>query len=347
MGWDYCCCAIPVLNVGAYFTLSEQFLFGILVGTLSFATPSLVGGSVPFSFAAFILSGIGYAFAFLQIVGFLGVFKEKPTLFRRYVAINMIVLYAGFSVAATFLVISGARHSRAVELCQTQFFGHNADGAIGESEGYQVCNIFCWATLGVMGALWVLLFVVQSYLTFVLRNYGASQRADHIKYHSIYSAHDGDRNDIMLNNVRSGNNGDDEPWDARPSTDSWHPRGESSYRDEPGPSKLSQVQDEKAIVYGEAAGYGIGVGVAGPSKQASVDQAYLEHPSKAEEAEAEAATKKSGLSYYDPPANAPPPSYHGHDSPTAASRNDLSKEPLPTWQQSSSFNPYQPSGGKF
>ncbi|KAG8803413.1 hypothetical protein FRC17_006181, partial [Serendipita sp. 399] len=296
-------------------------LLGVLVGTLSFSTPSLVGASVPFSFSPYILTGLGYIFAITQLVGFLGVFKEKAALFRRYVAVNMIVLYAGFSVAATYLGISAARHSQAVTLCQRQFFGHNAtESSIGESEGYQVCNIFCWATLGVMGALWVLLFVVQSYLALVLRNYGVSQRADHIKYHSIYSTHDGDRNDIMLNNVRSGNYGDDEPWDARPSTDSWRPRGEHrgehTYRDESGPSNFLPVQDDKMGAYGEEAGYGVGVGVAGPSKQASVD-AYLEHPSKAEEAGT--TTKKSGLSYYDPPANPPPPpSYHGHDSPPPA-----------------------------
>jgi hypothetical protein len=36
---DYCCCAIPVVNVGIYSTLAEQFVLGILAGTLSVATP--------------------------------------------------------------------------------------------------------------------------------------------------------------------------------------------------------------------------------------------------------------------------------------------------------------------
>src|ERR1700722_2869598 len=37
---EYCCCAIPVINVGIYLTLTEQFVLGIVAGTLSIATPS-------------------------------------------------------------------------------------------------------------------------------------------------------------------------------------------------------------------------------------------------------------------------------------------------------------------
>ena len=40
---DYCCCAIPVVNVGIYSTLTEQFALGIIAGTLSIATPQSNG----------------------------------------------------------------------------------------------------------------------------------------------------------------------------------------------------------------------------------------------------------------------------------------------------------------
>lgn len=178
MAWDYCCCAIPVLNVGAYFTLSEQFVLGILVGTLSFATPALVGAAVPFTFAKFILSAFGYVFAFLQIMGFLGIFKEKPALFRRYVTINWIVLYAGMSVALAFLGLSAGRHTAALDACKISFF---SDDTATDDKADQICNIFTWVIVGVMGGLWLVLFIVQSYLILVLRNYGVTQRADHTK----------------------------------------------------------------------------------------------------------------------------------------------------------------------
>lgn len=342
MGWDYCCCAIPVLNVGAYLTLSEQFVLGILVGTLSFATPSLVGSSVPFSFANLILCGLGYAFAIVQLFGFVGIFKEKPALFRRYVAVNWILLYIGLSVAASYLGISASRHSAAVTACESTFFaGDSTSTTVDDTKGEQICNIFTWATLGVMGALWVLVFIVQTYLVFVLRNYGASQRADHTKYHSIYSAHDGADN-IMLNNVRSGTNGEDSAWDTRPSTDSWHPRADNGYRD----NESVQYQIPPAE---KGAGYGVGVGstsptYVGPSKQASVDQAYLEHPSKAAEAAAVSlvrADTKSGLQsgkFYD--GSGAPPSYHGHDDSDHL-YHDQGSPKIPTWEQQA-FHPYIP-----
>lgn len=37
---EYCCCAIPLVNPGIYATLTEQFVLGVVVGTLSVATPS-------------------------------------------------------------------------------------------------------------------------------------------------------------------------------------------------------------------------------------------------------------------------------------------------------------------
>jgi hypothetical protein len=107
------------------------------------------------------MMALGYIFAAVQIVGFLGIFKEKPVLFRRYVLVNWIVLYIGLSVAATFLGVSAARHSQAVAACETNFFPTDGGSTTEDNKGQQICNIFCWSTLGVMGALWVLLFAVQ------------------------------------------------------------------------------------------------------------------------------------------------------------------------------------------
>ena len=108
----------------------------------------------------------------------------------------------------------------------------------------------------------------------------------------------------MLNNVRSGPNGDD-VWNSRPSTDSWHPRADNSYRDN---EPVHQIPPQE-----KGAGYGIGTTgtLPTPNKQASVDQAYLEHPSKAKEAILSPVHTQTEKLY--DPAGAPP-SYHGHDS---------------------------------
>jgi len=125
--------------------------------------------------------------------------------------------------------------------------------------------------------------------------------------------------------------GDEEAWNARPSTDSWHPRGEQVYRDDDNTSHANVPPPPPE----KAAGYGVGAGVATPLKQASIDQAYLEHPSKALNDPAPSTTS-GGANYYDPPAS--PPSYHGHDS---VAEHGIQK---PTWQQQQPFNPYQPTG---
>ena len=41
---------------------------------------------------------------------------------------------------------------------------YSGDGISTTSEGKQVCEAFAWVDLGVMAGLWLLLFVVQSYL---------------------------------------------------------------------------------------------------------------------------------------------------------------------------------------
>jgi hypothetical protein len=37
---DYCCCAIPLVNPGIYTVIAEQFVLGVVLGLLSFTTPS-------------------------------------------------------------------------------------------------------------------------------------------------------------------------------------------------------------------------------------------------------------------------------------------------------------------
>lgn len=86
---DYCCCAIPVVNVGIYLTLIEQFVLGIVAGTLSIATPQsnhfhtlphsllrhyciVVGAATPSS-ARWIFAAICYVGAVIQVLGFIGV----------------------------------------------------------------------------------------------------------------------------------------------------------------------------------------------------------------------------------------------------------------------------------
>jgi hypothetical protein len=91
---EYCCCAIPLVNIGIYATIAEQAVLAIVVGTLALATPSslplsfhafvsiadlaptVVGAATP-AIAPWILAITSYIVAGFQVFGFLGVAKVR------------------------------------------------------------------------------------------------------------------------------------------------------------------------------------------------------------------------------------------------------------------------------
>ncbi|KDR85075.1 hypothetical protein GALMADRAFT_233684 [Galerina marginata CBS 339.88] len=206
---EYCCCAIPMVNAGIYATLIEQTALGILVGTLSIGTPSIVGASTP-SFAKWILGIIAYAAAGVQLFGFIGVSKEKPTLYRRYVTLHGLFSSAAFSVAAAWIITSASRHPTAQAKCLKDFFSAADSSA---TEGDTLCDIFPWVDVGIMGALWVILAAFHIYLFVVISSYGTSQRRDHVQYDQVYDP----TQPLTAENIPLDEQND--PWDSRPSGD--------------------------------------------------------------------------------------------------------------------------------
>jgi len=200
---DYCCCAVPVVNFGIYATLVEHFVLGIVAGTLSIATPDIVGASTP-SFARWIFAAVCYVGAMIQVLGFIGVAREKAVLFRRYTTLHILITVAAFSIAAVWIGLSASRHSTAKRKCEEKFFTVTSDLT---SEGETMCEIFPWVDIGLMAGLWVLLVISQFYFFTVISGYGAGQRGDHKKYNSMYSM-TGLNSDPALPS-RS------DPWDSR------------------------------------------------------------------------------------------------------------------------------------
>ncbi|RPD64948.1 hypothetical protein L227DRAFT_571406 [Lentinus tigrinus ALCF2SS1-6] len=203
---DYCCCAIPVVYAGIYTALLEQFVLGIVAGTLSIATPSIVGASTP-SFAKWIFAIVCWAGAAIQVLGFIAVRQERPIFFRRYVTLHLLATVAAFGVSAAWIILSATRHNQAQSKCLTDFFGNTISA--NNSEGQTLCNIFPWADVGIMGGLWVLFAIVQTYLYVVLSSFGKGQRRDHTRYHSLSSK--------SLNNIPLEDRGG--AWDSRNSTE--------------------------------------------------------------------------------------------------------------------------------
>ncbi|KAF8528102.1 hypothetical protein BU17DRAFT_39191 [Hysterangium stoloniferum] len=228
---DYCCCAIPLLNAGIYITLTEQFIVAITAGILTFATPALVGASVP-SFVPTVFAILCFVAAAIQLLGFLGVFRESTIIFRRYTTLHSIIMIAVFAFSASFIGVSASRHNTASSKCVTTFFppdpSAQATALTGsDSEGKLLCNIFTWVGVGTLAGLWVVLAIFHLYLYFVISGYGSSQRDDHSKYYALYSlnSHPGSTNTAHPSYLPSDNIGmqnmghQTETWDTRDSMD--------------------------------------------------------------------------------------------------------------------------------
>jgi len=206
---EYCCCAIPLVNSGIYFALTEQLVAGVIIAVLSFGTPSIVGAATP-SFAGVLFGIVCLVAAAVQLFGFLGVARDKPILFRRYITLHSIALLAAFVIAAAWVIISATKHSTAQSKCISDFF--NTTDSTEVSEGNTLCNIFPWVDVGIMAGIWVWLAIMHVYLYVVLNSYSSAQQRDHIKYDAL-----NDPSNPLNGEGIPMNNRD--PWDARPSTD--------------------------------------------------------------------------------------------------------------------------------
>ncbi|VDB86512.1 unnamed protein product [Peniophora sp. CBMAI 1063] len=164
---DYCCCAIPTITTGIYTVLLEQFVLGIVVATLAVAAPAIVGSD---SFTPWVLAIICYIAAGLQVLGFIGVAKERGILFRRYLTLHIFTTLAAFVVAGVMIGLSAGHHDDAQNSCIAKFFTAQSTSA---SLADTLCDIFPWVDVGVMGGLWLLLAISQIYFYTVVSGYSA------------------------------------------------------------------------------------------------------------------------------------------------------------------------------
>lgn len=83
--------------------------------------------------------------------------------------VNTIAVIAAFGIAAAFIAVSGTKHDTAAKRCEVTFFSGNSTASSSTSndsgEGKEICDIFTWVILGLMGGLWVTLGFFQVRLT--------------------------------------------------------------------------------------------------------------------------------------------------------------------------------------
>lgn len=78
---------------------------------------SVVGGYVP-TYTPYIFAGLCFIVAAVQIIGFMGVFKERIRLFRSYAWASTAAFASIFAIAAALIGVSAANHTKAVNECQ-------------------------------------------------------------------------------------------------------------------------------------------------------------------------------------------------------------------------------------
>jgi hypothetical protein len=205
---EYCCCAIPLVNVGIYFALFFQTVIGAAVGLVSITTPSIVGARTP-GIASWILAIICFVGAAIQLLGIMGVKQEKPDLYRRYVSLHGFINVAALSVAMAWIIMSAIGHDAAAAACDAEFFASGTSST--SQEGQILCDAFPWADVGIMGALWIIFAIAQLYFYLTVSVYGTMQRKDHKRFDSMY-----DPAEPLTSGIAAKEN---ESWDQRGSVD--------------------------------------------------------------------------------------------------------------------------------
>jgi hypothetical protein len=138
-----------------------------------------VGAAVP-SFTPWIFAILAFATGAIEVLGLIAVFKvsaefgfaetgsyspqEKSILYRRFTTLHCLLMLGLFTAAAVFIGWSGGKHSKAASDCQTQFFASTTSASSlvdTTKEGQILCNIFAWATFGVMAGLWLVLGIFE------------------------------------------------------------------------------------------------------------------------------------------------------------------------------------------
>ncbi|KAL7419392.1 hypothetical protein Q5752_006230 [Cryptotrichosporon argae] len=269
----YCCCAVPLVNAGIYFVLAEQAAVALATGVLAVGGSDVAGAAIP-SYTVYILAALCFLVTAMQPAGFIGVLREKTTLFRLYSTANAALVAASMACAAALVAVSAARHTTAVASCEQDYFSSSnatssSTNATLASEGEALCSAFAWADIGCMGAIWLILLVTQGYFIYLTRTYSVSQVSDHKLYHSVYDENPEAFTMSILRSTRynpgsvynlqppAGPGAD--AWDARPSFESVH---ESAYgaggqhgAHRRGPSNLSNVR-ASAYAYDDQRGGG-------------------------------------------------------------------------------------------
>ena len=188
---EFCCCYLPLVNVGAYLIVLETAFVGLAVGICALAPPSIVAfqGVIP-TWSKDLVAALGFITVVWQILGLIAVARQMPSLYRTYIRINLVLTLAIIAATVAFLVAGAVQHNKAVNTCVATYSVTPSNSASGSSlslsglgqtdafsqAGKDICNIFVWAQTGVAAGLIILMGLTQLYMLAAQRAYGSDQR---------------------------------------------------------------------------------------------------------------------------------------------------------------------------
>ncbi|PKI83358.1 hypothetical protein MVES_002550 [Malassezia vespertilionis] len=184
-GATFCCCAFPLVKFGAYLLVAESAFVGLCIGLLALVPPRIVGcmGSVP-EWSKDLVAAVAFVAVAWQILGLVSVILDRPSLYRLYIRINFFATVIMLIITIAFLITAAARHNESVDACLREFerpLGSDVGGIVQvrdqlQNGRHQVCNVLSWVDVGLMGAMIVIIGLMQLYMNFMQRQYGVRQR---------------------------------------------------------------------------------------------------------------------------------------------------------------------------
>lgn len=168
-GFEFCCCALPLINVGAYVIVFEVAVVSFITAILALAPHAITAGEgvIP-SWAKAIVAAIAFVNFAWQIVGLIAIKRETTGLYHAYVRITTLLTLAVIAVAVAFAVLAAVKHDDAQKSCVANYGALPSTTSSGftnsdiqQNYGDQICNYFIWAQTGVMFGLIVLFGLIQ------------------------------------------------------------------------------------------------------------------------------------------------------------------------------------------
>ncbi|SPC65255.1 uncharacterized protein UHOD_00349 [Ustilago sp. UG-2017b] len=190
---EFCCCYLPLVNVGAYLLVLETALVSLAVGICALAPPTIVAGQgvIP-SWSNKLVAALGFITLVWQMLGLVSVARQMPTLYRTYLRINTVLTFTIIAATVAFLVVAAVQHNKAITTCVNTYGVMPATSTSSSSislsdvsgeptdafsqDGRSICNLFIWVQTGVMAGLIVLMALTQIYMLAAQRAYGGEQR---------------------------------------------------------------------------------------------------------------------------------------------------------------------------